>query len=116
MARTTNSNQILLKGLKDSLNPATSPDYPTLVSWVKTELSEQVKELEERLGLNLYEFSPMYLGEQYLYIFLFRFQDATLQEMGLVGAIRQMESVLLDGEAKIRVGLMNLGIVIEATI
>ena len=116
MERKTNSSKILLKGLKESFNAGQVPDYPILLDYIREELTEQVKELEARLGLILREFSIHTIGDQYRYEFLFGFSDATLQSMGTVGALSQIESVLLNREAKIRVGLMNLGLLIEATI
>lgn len=116
MGRKTNSSKILLQGLKESFNAGQVPDYPILQGYISEELTEQVKELEARLGLMLQEFSIHYIDDQYRYELLFGFFDATLQSMGMVGALSQIESVLFSREAKIRVGLMNLGLLIEATI
>lgn len=116
MEMKTNPSKILLKGLKESTSEVQATDYLLLLDYIRGELTEQVKELEARLGLMLREFSIHSLGYQYRYEFLFGFGDATLQSMGTVGALSQIESVLFNREAKIRVGLMNLSLLIEATI
>jgi hypothetical protein len=110
--------KILLKGLEES-NGIDEEDREYIKEAINDIYSEMAEELDNRLGLQLYEYrmNVKYdsegIPESFKHTFWLNFGDDTLKHMFFVPAMQQLIHVLSTGDDEVKVTLLNMGIKIE---
>ena len=110
--------KILLKGLEES-NGIDEEDREYIKEAINDIYSEMAEELDNRLGLQLYEYrmNVKYdsegIPESFKHTFWLNFGDDTIKNMFFIPAMQQLIHVLSTGDDEVKVTLLNRGIKIE---
>lgn len=110
--------KVLLKGLEES-NDIKGEDREDIKESIKDIYSEVVKELDNRLGLQLYKYKVEVkydsegIPESFKHTFWLNFGDDTIKNMFFIPAMQQLIHVLSTGDDEVKVTLLNMGIKIE---
>lgn len=110
--------KILLKGLEES-NGIDEEDREYIKEAINDIYSEMAEELDNRLGLQLYEYrmNVKYdsegIPESFKHTFWLNFGDDTIKNMFFIPAMQQLIHVLSTGGDEVKVTLLNMGIKIE---
>lgn len=110
--------KILLKGLEES-NGIDEEDREYIKEAINDIYSEMAEELDNRLGLQLYEYrmNVKYdsegIPESFKHTFWLNFGDDTIKNMFFIPAMQQLIHVLSTGDDEVKVTLLNMGIKIE---
>lgn len=110
--------KVLLKGLEES-NDIKGEDREDIKESIKDIYSEVVEELDNRLGLQLYNYQVNVkydsdgIPESFKHTFWLNFGDDTLKNMFFIPAMQQLIHVLSTGDDEVKVTLLNMGIKIE---
>lgn len=113
-----NYKKVLLKGLEES-NDIKGEDREDIKESIKDIYSEVVEELDNRLGLQLYDYrvdvkyDSEGIPESFKHTFWLNFGDDTLKNLRFITAMQQLIHVLSTGDDEIKVTLLNIGIKIE---
>ena len=112
-----NYKKVLLKGLEES-NDIKGEDREDIKESIKDIYSEVVEELDNRLGLQLYNYQIEVKydsegPESFKHTFWLNFGDDTLKNLRFITAMQQLIHVLSTGDDEIKVTLLNIGIKIE---
>ena len=113
-----NYKKVLLKGLEES-NDIKGEDREDIKESIKDIYSEVVEELDNRLGLQLYNYQVNVkyysdgIPESFKHTFWLNFGDDTLKNLRFITAMQQLIHVLSTGDDEIKVTLLNIGIKIE---
>lgn len=113
-----NYKKVLLEGLEGSHNiPEDDREY--IKEAIEDIYSEVIEELDDRLGLQLYNYKvdvKYYsdgVPESFKHTFWLNFGDDTLKNMLFIPAMQQLIHVLSTGDDEVKVILLNTGIKIE---
>jgi len=110
--------KVLLKGLEESKG-IYEEDKEYIKEAIDNIYSEVVEELDNRLGLQLYDYrievkyDSEGIPESFKHTFWLNFGDDTLKNMFFIPAMQQLVYVLSTGDDEIKVTLLNMGIKIE---
>lgn len=110
--------KVLLKGLEES-NDIKGEDREDIKESIKDIYSEVVEELDNRLGLQLYNYQVNVkydsegIPESFKHTFWLNFRDDTIKNMFFIPAMQQLIHVLSTGDDEVKVTLLNMGIKIE---
>lgn len=110
--------KVLLKGLEES-NDIKGEDREDIKEAINDIYSEMAEELDNRLGLQLYEYrmNVKYdsegIPESFKHTFWLNFGDDTIKNMFFIPAMQQLIHVLSTGDDEVKVTLLNMGIKIE---
>lgn len=110
--------KVLLKGLEES-NDIKGEDREDIKESIKDIYSEVVEELDNRLGLQLYNYQVNVkyysdgIPESFKHTFWLNFGDDTIKNMFFIPAMQQLIHVLSTGDDEVKVTLLNMGIKIE---
>lgn len=113
-----NYKKVLLKGLEES-NDIKGEDREDIKEAINDIYSEMAEELDNRLGLQLYEYRMNIkydsegIPESFKHTFWLNFGDDTLKNMFFIPAMQQLIHVLSTGDDEVKVTLLNMGIKIE---
>ena len=113
-----NYKKVLLKGLEES-NGIDEEDREYIKEAINDIYSEMAEELDNRLGLQLYEYrmNVKYdsegIPESFKHTFWLNFGDDTIKNMFFIPAMQQLIHVLSTGDDEVKVTLLNMGIKIE---
>lgn len=113
-----NYKKVLLKGLEES-NDIKGEDREDIKESIKDIYSEVVEELDNRLGLQLYNYKVEVkydsegIPESFKHTFWLNFGDDTIKNMFFIPAMQQLIHVLSTGDDEVKVTLLNMGIKIE---
>lgn len=110
--------KVLLKGLEES-NDIKGEDREDIKESIKDIYSEVVEELDDRLGLQLYNYKVEVkydsegIPESFKHTFWLNFGDDTIKNMFFIPVMQQLIHVLSTGDDEVKVTLLNMGIKIE---
>lgn len=110
--------KILLKGLEES-NGIDEEDRECIKEAINDIYSEMAEELDNRLGLQLYnyqvnvKYDSERIPESFKHTFWLNFGDDTIKNMFFIPAMQQLIHVLSTGDDEVKVTLLNMGIKIE---
>lgn len=113
-----NYKKVLLKGLEES-NDIKGEDREYIKEAINDIYSEMIEELDNRLGLQLYDYrvdvkyDSEGIPESFKHTFWLNFGDDTLKHLFFVTAMQQLIHVLSTGDDEVKVTLLNMGIKIE---
>lgn len=113
-----NYKKVLLEGLEGS-NGIDEEDREYIKEAINDIYSEMAEELDNRLGLQLYEYrmNVKYdsegIPESFKHTFWLNFGDDTIKNMFFIPAMQQLIHVLSTGDDEVKVTLLNMGIKIE---
>lgn len=110
--------KVLLKGLEES-NDIKGEDREDIKEAINDIYSEMIEELDNRLGLQLYDYrvdvkyDSEGIPESFKHTFWLNFWDDTLKNLRFITAMQQLIHVLSTGDDEVKVTLLNIGIKIE---
>ena len=110
--------KVLLKGLEESKG-IHEEDQEYIKEAINDIYSEMIEELDNRLGLQLYDYrvdvkyDSEGIPESFEHTFWLNFWDDTLKNMFFIPAMQQLIHVLSTGDDEVKVTLLNMGIKIE---
>lgn len=110
--------KVLLKGLEES-NDIKGEDREDIKEAINDIYSEVIEELDDRLGLQLYnykvdvKYDSEGIPESFKHTFWLNFGDDTIKNMFFIPAMQQLIHVLSTGDDEVKVTLLNMGIKIE---
>lgn len=113
-----NYKKVLLKGLEES-NDIKGEDREDIKEAINDIYSEMIEELDNRLGLQLYDYrvdvkyDSEGIPESFKHTFWLNFGDDTIKNMFFIPAMQQLIHVLSTGDDEVKVILLNTGIKIE---